>query len=116
LNGRGGGPARRLGRWNAVVCRVGNEGENRIRVVSRRERQCHRRRRIKAEGECAPFRDDEPRHNRSAKCHEFCKPLPVEAFDRQREYRFACRGDENGPSPVEFAKAAADTGVPPAAE
>ena len=83
---------------------------------SARERQCHRRRRIKAERERAPLRDDEPRHGRSAERGEFGKPLPVETFDRQREHRFAGRGDENGPPSVEFAKAAADAGVPLAAE
>jgi hypothetical protein len=40
----------------------------------------------------------------------------VETFDRQDKYRFACCGDENRPSSVEFAKAAADTGVPPTAK
>jgi hypothetical protein len=44
------------------------------------------------------------------------KPLPVEIFDRQGEQCFTRRGDENRPSPVEFAKAAADIGLPSAAE
>jgi hypothetical protein len=45
-----------------------------------------------------------------------CKPLSVETFDRQGKHRFTRRGDENRPSPVEFAKAAADIGLPSAAE
>ncbi len=89
LNGDRRGPTGRLGRWNIFICRVGNKGQNRIRVVTRPERQCHRRRCIKAERERAPLCNNEPRRNRSAKRHEFSKPLPVETFDRQREYRFA---------------------------
>jgi hypothetical protein len=34
----------------------------------------------------------------------------VETFDRQDKYRFACCGDENRPSSVEFAKAAIPVG------
>jgi hypothetical protein len=45
-----------------------------------------------------------------------CKPLPVETFDGQRKYCFARCGEENRSSPVEFAEAAANTGVPPTAE
>jgi hypothetical protein len=43
LNGSGGGRARRPGRRHAVVCRVGHEGEDRIGVVTCRERQRRRR-------------------------------------------------------------------------
>ena len=73
VNGSSGGRACQLGRWFAIVGRIGNESEDRRRIGTGRQLQCHRGRRIKAKGERASFGDDELRLNGSAECREFSK-------------------------------------------